>query len=140
MNMKVILAALVGAIVYFLLGWLVWGILLMDFMQANTTQYPGLMKEAPMLGLYFVSNLAISFMLAYVFYNWAGFRTAVKGSWGGLLIGSCIVLSYDLMFFGGMNIYSSKAMVVDIIAGAVVLAIVGAVIGWVLGLGKKKAE
>ncbi|HRY99258.1 MAG TPA: hypothetical protein P5550_09420 [Bacteroidales bacterium] len=139
MNMKVIYAALAGAVAYFLLGWLVWGTLLMDFMEANSTHYPGLMKEEPMLGLYFLSNLAISFMLAYVFHQWAGFRTAARGAWGGLLIGACIVISYDLMFFGGMNMFNSKAMAVDIIAGTLVLGIVGAVIGWVLGLGKKPA-
>ncbi|MBE0641611.1 MAG: hypothetical protein IH599_06210 [Bacteroidales bacterium] len=139
MSMRIIYATIAGAVAYFLLGWLVWGILLMVFMQANTTQYPGLMKEAPMLGLYFVSNLAIAFMLAYIFHNWAGFRTAAKGAWGGLIIGACIVISYDLMFFGGMNIYSSTALAVDIVAGTLVLGIVGAVIGWVLGLGKKAA-
>ena len=35
MNSKVIIAALIGGIVAFLLGWLLYGVLLMDFMASN---------------------------------------------------------------------------------------------------------
>ncbi len=36
--MKILRGTVFGGIAYFLLGWLVWGILLMDFFSANMNQ------------------------------------------------------------------------------------------------------
>ena len=41
MNTKVLLAAIVGGVVAFLLGWLLFGILLADFMDKNMIHYEG---------------------------------------------------------------------------------------------------
>ena len=38
MNARVLLAALGGAVSNFLVGWVVYGMLLMDYMKANTVQ------------------------------------------------------------------------------------------------------
>ncbi|MBK7856274.1 MAG: hypothetical protein IPJ79_16525 [Bacteroidetes bacterium] len=50
MNKKVIAAAIAGAITTFMLGWLIYGMLLMDFMEANTVKYEGLMLNPQNLG------------------------------------------------------------------------------------------
>src|SRR3712207_8732781 len=47
MNIRILVATLAGGLTMFLLGWLIFGILLMDYFKANTIQYPGLMKETP---------------------------------------------------------------------------------------------
>lgn len=47
MNSKFIIASVAGGIASFLLGWLIYGILLMDFMKANSMYYANLMKEPP---------------------------------------------------------------------------------------------
>ena len=41
MNSKLLVAGLVSGIVGFLLGWVIYGMLLMDFMAAHTTVYAG---------------------------------------------------------------------------------------------------
>lgn len=53
MNKKLLHATLAGGILFFLLGCLVYGVLLMDFYEANTKVYEGLNKEMPDLLLLF---------------------------------------------------------------------------------------
>ena len=71
MNTKLILATLAGGILYFLLGWLIYGVLLMDFSMANTTQYAGLMKDMPDLLVLFLGNLSFALLMAWIFQKWA---------------------------------------------------------------------
>ena len=47
MTTKAIIAAIAGGIVAFLLGWLVFGILLDGFYTAHSTQYAGLIQKSP---------------------------------------------------------------------------------------------
>jgi hypothetical protein len=137
MNTKLILATLAGGILYFLLGWVVYGMFLMGFYQANTVVYDGLYKEMPNLILLFLANLAMAFLIAWIFQKWANISTLSGGFTAGLLIGFLIGLTNDLMFYSMMNLYTSTLLFVDIIVAAIVIGIVGACIGWVLGIGKK---
>lgn len=138
MNLRTFIATLAGMVTLFLLGWLVFGILLMDFYQANTTHYEGLMNEMPNLFLIIVSQLLFSFMLAYIFQVWAGFNSFAKGFTGGLFIGFFVTFAFDLYFLSGMNLFTVKSIIVDIIANTILYGIAGGVIGLVLGFGGKK--
>jgi hypothetical protein len=137
MNTKIILAAIVGGILYFLLGWLIYGFLLMDFFAENTKQYEGLMYEMPNLLLVFLSNLSLSYLLAFIFQKWASIKTISRGFSAGFLIGLLLSISIDLMFHASMDFYTPTAVVVDIIANSVIIALVGGSIGWILGIEKK---
>jgi hypothetical protein len=139
MNVKLILASLGGAILSFLLGWLVYGILLKGFYEANTTHYEGLIKELPNIPLIFLSCLVMSFLLAYVFQRWAGFKSFGKGFTGGMIIGFLICLSYDLSFMSMYNLFAFSVVVVDVIVGTIFNGIVGGVIALILGFEKKTA-
>lgn len=110
---------------------------LMGFYQANTVVYDGLYKEMPNLILLFLANLAMAFLIAWIFQKWANISTLSGGFTAGLLIGFLIGLTNDLMFYSMMNLYTSTLLFVDIIVAAIVVGIVGACIGWVLGIGKK---
>jgi hypothetical protein len=139
MNAKLILASVIGAVVAFLLGWLIFGIILMGFYEANTTQYTGLMKEVPNLFLMIIANFFMAFLLSFIFQRWAGFKTFMQGLNGGMLIGFCVGLSYDLFFIAMMNLYNTKVMVVDVLANTILMGIVGGVIALILGYEKKTA-
>ena len=140
MNLKVIYATLAGGVLSFLLGWLVFGLVLMNFYTNNSIHYEGLMKTEPTLILIFLSCLVMSFFMAFVFNSWAGFKSFGKGLYGGFIIGIFIGLSYDLSFLAMMNLYSVKVMVVDVLANGVTNAIIGGVIAWILGFEKKPVE
>jgi len=138
MNLKVIIATIAGGVAYFLLGWLIYGILMMDFYTANTIQYPGLWKEMPNLLLMFISNLLGAFLLAFIFHRWAGIKTFLGGLTGGLILGLILALMWDLYFLSSMNLYSVTLVVVDVIVSTIFTGIIGGLIGWILGFGKKE--
>lgn len=137
MNGRTIVAAVAAAITSFLLGWLFYGLLLMDFFSEHSTHYEGLMKEMPNLALIFIANLLTGYFFAFIYQQWAGIRTFGKGFIYGLLLGFLISLAYDLYFLAGMNLYSGTLIVVDVVVGTVMTGISAGVVGLVLGYGKK---
>src|SRR4030095_7296718 len=137
MNTKVLLATLAGSIAAFLLGWIVYGILLMNVMTENTIVYAGLMKEPPNLVGIFLAGVCMAWLMAYIFYRWAGISDFAKGFMGGLIISFPIVLNYDISFYSFFNLYSTSWLVMDVIVSTLFYGIIGGIIGWVLGMGKK---
>jgi hypothetical protein len=134
MNLRTWAAALAGLVTVFLLGWLVWGILLMDYMKAHTIEYKGLMNDVPNMVPLIIGDLAWTWLVAFIFDQWAGIRTFVGGMKGGAIIMFALVLGIDFQFKAMMNLYEGySAMIVDIIAATVVGAVTGGVIGFVLG-------
>ncbi|MDZ7742245.1 MAG: hypothetical protein U5Q03_10945 [Bacteroidota bacterium] len=69
---------------YFLLSWLVYGILLMDFYEMNSSQYEGLMKEMPDMLLMALGGVVWAFFIVYVFQIIGNIRTAGKALLQGL--------------------------------------------------------
>lgn len=138
MSMKSILAALAGAIVLFLLGWLFFGILLMDFYQENMTQYEGIMKEMPNLWLIFLANFLIALLVSFIFDRWANIRSFMRGLSGALIITLPIFLAFDLWIISGMNLFPPYVLLVDVIVNTFMAMVMGGVIAWILGMGEKQ--
>lgn len=139
---KLILAALAGSVVQFLLGWLIYGVLLASIMGSCTTQFEGLMKDmnsASFMILVFFSGLAMSFMLAFIFQRWAKFEKFLNGLTAGMFLGFFLALTYDLFSIASMNLLTPSALIIDVITNTIVIGIVGGVIACVLGTGSKKA-
>ena len=142
MTKRLILAGFSGAIVQFLLGWLIYGILLADFMNSHTTHYEGLMKDmngGSFIILIFLSGLVMSFLITYIFQHWAKFDKFLPGLTGGMLVGFLMALSFDLFSYASMNMITVASMVVDVAANTVVTGIVGGTIACVLGFRSSKA-
>ena len=139
MNTKVIYATIAGSIFAFLAGWLVFGILLMDYYSGFMADgYTALMKDPPELWAIYLSNLVSSFMIAFIFSKWANIKTFGAGFMAAMILGLLIALSVDLMFYATTNLYNSRRFyVIDIIVNGVFTGAMGGVIGFVLGLGKK---
>ncbi|MCB0771428.1 MAG: hypothetical protein KDC00_13590 [Flavobacteriales bacterium] len=138
MNTRVLLAGLASGVAGFLLGWIIFGMLLMDYLETGMIHYEGLHKpQTEMnLGLVFVSNLIYGLMLA-----WLCARSTVQGAVPGLLVGTVVgvgvYLSMALMFLAFLNWYSDMTVAVaDVVANTVWSAGMGAVAGLVL---KRKA-
>ena len=135
---KLLIGGIVGGILYFLLGWLIYGMLLMDFMMGH----PGTatnVDRAEMDYLYLIiGNLAMGFLLAYVFV-----KSNVSSMAGGLvtggIIGALVSVGVDCVMYATTNVVSKTAMAADVAAMTVMSAIVGAAVGMVMGMGKKAA-
>ncbi len=142
MIIRVLAATVAGGIVFFFLGWLIFGLLLAEFMKAHTINYPGLLKEPmPDMIALAVANLAWAWLIAFIFDYWAGIKTFVTGLKGGALIMFPLILGINLQYLAFMNLYQGLApLIVDVIGATVMGAISGGVIGLVLGMVGKKAE
>ncbi len=83
MTKKLILATIAGSVVQFLLGWLIYGLLLANFMNSQTTHYEGLMKDmntGSFIILIFISGLVMSFLIAFIFQRWAKSEKFLNGT------------------------------------------------------------
>jgi len=137
MNTKAILAILASTITGFLFGWLLWGILLMDFYEANMVHYEGLMNPEPPVWIYFITNLSISLLFYYVVYHLGRVRSFGKAIGVSMIVTILTVLPYELFFLTGMNLYTGAAIMADIIGNAVMGGLMGGVLVLVMGTGKK---
>jgi hypothetical protein len=143
MNAKVLLAALAGGVAAFLLGWLVFGILLDPWYRSIMTPEALAAMRTPeemqMWGIV-LSNLVYGLLLALIFNRWANISTFRSGAIAGAVICFLVALSFDLSFVAFMKMWTNNlVLLVDPIANAVLGAIIGGVIGWVLGYGRQAA-
>jgi hypothetical protein len=134
---KVVLGGLAGAATFFILGFLVYGLLLKDYMAANGNQC--IMKPEGNMTWWAVilSNLAIGFLVAVVF-SWSNTMDMMTGAKRGAILGFLFSFSWDMMFYSMSTLYSNLGIVfVDVIAYTAMIAIAGAVVAMVIG--RKKA-
>lgn len=136
---RVLLATIAGAVTAFVLGYLIFGVLLDSYMKANVNQYAGLMKNPPNFMLLIAANLVFAWLLAFIGDYWAGIRNFVSGLKLGALVTFPLALWTDLQFEAFMDLYKGGVpIIVDVLAATVLGTIVGGVIGLVLGIADKK--
>lgn len=134
MNTRVLLATIVGAITIFLLGYLIFGILLAPYTTAGEIQYTGLRKEPPDMLLLILKNIVQALLLVYMFEYLAGIRTFLGGVKAGTIIMFLITLSLNLSLLSIMNLHTGfTANILDVVGETVRAAVGGGVIGAVLG-------
>src|SRR5258706_2822426 len=105
MNKKNLLAILVGFVVSIILGFLVYGVLLKDYMAAGTMAGINKPMEEMMWWAMILANLSGIILFTYVL-NLAGANNFMTGAKTALLVTLVIALSYDLYFCGGTNNYT----------------------------------
>ncbi|HCL06696.1 MAG TPA: hypothetical protein DHW64_12375 [Chitinophagaceae bacterium] len=137
---KMLISGIAGGIAAFFAGWLIYGIVLTDFMAQNTAPgATGIMRaEADMVWWAMIAgNLLYGLLFSYIFNRWGQVNTLSGGLTGGAIIGLLIGAAIDLTIHAQMNIFTLNAVWVDVAASAVLGAVTGAVVGWVNGMGKK---
>ena len=128
MNVKnFVVGGIVGGIVDFLMGWLVWGILLKD-----TFPKPEGAGAENMMFI-FLGCLSFGFLISYVFSKGEGISTYMNGI--KMAVGIALFMSLRDNFFMGMykETIDFKLMGIDILAAMVVASIVGAAVAVVNG-------
>ena len=134
MVVRFIVSSIAGGIVFFVLGFLIYGLMLEPWMRTQMAEFPGMMKEAHDLIVLAVFNLVLAAMIAFVAENWAKARNFVDG----LKVGGVLMFFYgmavNLSFTAFMNIFLSVyAPIVDVFTMTLMGTIAGGVIGLVLG-------
>ena len=132
MNTKTFVSGLAGGVVLFLAGYVVYGLLLMDYFTSNMTSYPGLMKEPMELWAIGLGNIILGILLAYIL-NLGGIRSASRGASIGAFTFFLIALGINMIMYAQLNMYNLQLYVVDAVCMAILGALAGAVTGWLLG-------
>ncbi|MEQ1746817.1 MAG: hypothetical protein ABMA02_15395 [Saprospiraceae bacterium] len=133
MNNRILLAALAGGVAFFLLGWLVWGVLLMDMMRESCPGFAAVQKDPPDFVLIIVSNLCGGLLSALLFSRWAGITTFTGGATAGAWVFGLIALSIDIMYMATTTLMTWAGAATDVVVNIVVGALAAGVVGWVLG-------
>jgi hypothetical protein len=137
LNMKILKGTVAGAICFFLLGWLVYGILLTNYMTANMNQCAARPMEKMVWWAMISSNLLSGLLLTLVL-KWSGAKGTVDGLKTGAIFGILLGLSMDLSFWSMTTTYNNfGVLVVDVFVYTLLMAVMGMVI--VLLWGKDKA-
>ena len=129
---RAFLALLAGTVVNFLLGFLIYALLLRDFMAENTRDFEGLMTEpGGAWPGYILSSVLFSAMIVFILRRTRKV-TAAAGFVVSAVVSFFIAVSFDVMFYYGMNLYTFSYLVTDVIAYTVMGAATGLVIGAIL--------
>jgi hypothetical protein len=130
---KFFIGGIVGGIVYFVLGYVIYGLLLKNFFADNGM--PTDMSKMIWWAL-IVGNLAAGFLLSYIIGK--SNASGMGGGAGiGFVVGLLMCISFDLITYSmGQGTNSLKAIAVDAAAAAVMSALVGAAVGAVYGMRK----
>jgi sterol desaturase/sphingolipid hydroxylase (fatty acid hydroxylase superfamily) len=135
--LKILLAALAGTVVYFLVGWLIFEGLLGNYMSENTTQIVGFKKseeESSMLML-IISCAAYALLLAILLGSWTQGCSVWEGAKIGAITGILVAIMTDTYWFSTSHFYNSLTpLLLDVAAAGLSVGIMGAAIAWVLSV------
>ena len=142
MLIRVLAATVAGGIVFYAVGFVLFGIVLDPVMKPYMNQFPGLMKE-PMPDMIFLPlwNLTMAFLFAIVFEKWASIRTFHGGLNGGFILMLLVVLIIDLQYVAFTNVFKGPiGFIIDVVAATALGTLAAGVVGAVLGLMNKSAS
>jgi hypothetical protein len=128
---KFLLASLAGAVTLFALGFILYGVLLRDFMTANSL--PGFMKEQPDFAPLILGELLFGMFLTLILSRWSGIGSFVDGAKAGAMLGLLFALGLNLVFYATTNMMQAVVIPTDAAVNAVRMGLAGGVIAVVLG-------
>jgi len=137
---KFLIGTLVGGIVLFVLGYLIYGMALTSFFQQHSVAPAGSMKTMNEIVWWalILGNLASGALLTYIYLKMGNINSFGSGATTGAAIGFFMGLAMDLIRFATENTVDLTATFTDVLVGIVMTAIAGGFIGAVLGMGKKQ--
>ncbi len=134
---KLLVGGIAGGITFFLLGWLFYGILLMDFMAAHSGASGNINRPEPDFIYLFIGNLAIGLLITYIFIK-AGVNSLSAGVLTGAVIGLLMAIGYDSMIYATTTTMSKTGMAADVAAATVMTAITGGIVAILIGMLSKQ--
>ena len=140
MDMKRLLTGtIVGGILMYGLGWLIWGTLFADFFAANAGSATGVAREPAILWAQVVGNLALAALFTMAIIK-TGASSVADGAKVGAITGFLVWLGVDFVHYAHSNISNLTATLADPALELVRTAIVGAGIAMVLAKTAKTVD
>ena len=136
---KLAFATLAGAVTSFILGYALYGVLLVGFFAANGGSATGVMKEPVNLVAIGLGQIPFALLMALIISRWGNAKSIAGGAKVGAMIGFLMALGMDVTMYGSSNLSNLTATLVDPFVSLLLSAITGAVIGLVLSKGSDAA-
>lgn len=128
MNKRILRGTIFGGIGFFLLGWLIYGIIMMGYNTANTNQCMNNPNGEMIWWAILVGNFISALLLTLVL-NWSGAKNWMDGLKTGALFGFLLSSSMAFGFWSMTTMYNNfTALMVDIAQNTVFYGLVGLVI------------
>jgi len=131
-TLRLLRAIAAGAVVYFIVGYLVFDVVLGPFSERHTTALSGFRKDdAQTLVWIGLSCLAYAALLGLLLVQWQPVHDIAEGLRRGAVTGSLVACMTDFYWYGTSHFYNSLLPVfADIAAAAVTVGIMAAVVVW----------
>lgn len=138
---RLFFATIIGSIVFFLSGALIYGMYLQTILnKLLTPEATAVLRAEPQISGIASSCFIFAFVLAYIYERWTMIRDWKSGALAGSVIGCAVAVSIDLGLSGIYNIFAEMSYIMyDGIGNLVMGAITGAAIGWYLGYNRQAA-
>jgi hypothetical protein len=129
---RLLFGTLAGTVSIFLLGALIYGMLLSGYMEANTNQAVARPMDQMNVGAMILSNLLWALLIALVV-DWSNSTSFSGGFKVGAIVGALAMLGFDFTMYATSTLYNDISVVfVDSICFAVMTGVSGGLIGWVM--------
>ena len=129
---RAILATVAGGVTFFVLGFVIYGVLLAGFYEANLGSATGVVRAVPVWWAMIVSQLGLAAVVTYVFLH-ADVGTALGGLKTGAVFGILFGTAMAFDLYAVTNWSKTIVAFVEPFVTASRMALAGSVIGWVLG-------
>lgn len=133
MNKNFLTATIAGGVTLFVLGFLIYGVLLADFFANDAV------SAEPIWWAVTLGQLLSAAFLAVIL-GWKGVATGKEGFHAGAVVGALMGLAFGLMMYGTMdNVHTMATLIGDTVVSLVMYGTAGAVIATVLNRGGAEA-
>ena len=129
---RLLIGTVVGGIVLFFAGYLIFGIVFASFFAANAGTATGVTKDPFNFVALGIGQLAWGAALTLIL-SWAGVKSIGQGATTAGIAGLLLFLGFDLTMYATSNTSNLTATLVDPILAAVLFALAGAAIAAVNG-------
>jgi len=127
-----LLATVAAAVVMFLFGYLLWGVVLASFLETHTLTDVMKPDEEMNMGFIFLGNLFAAFAMASLYGKWArGYHGVADGFTFGALIGVILGLGMGFVWLGTSNFMDVTGHLVEAVTDILYYGIAGMVISLV---------
>ena len=124
-----LLATLVGGLFLFLGGYLIWGVLTVDFFAQHAGSATGVHKESPEMVYLAIGCLLEAFFMSSIYGKWArGIHSAKEGFEFGALIGALIGFGEMLIWYATSNLSDITGTLAGGVLNVIFMGITGAII------------
>jgi len=124
---RYVLGTVVGGLVLFFLGYLIYGIVFAGFFAANAGSATGVTRESLNFVALGIGQLAWGAALTVIL-GWSRASSAGEGAKVGAAVGLLVFLGFDLTLYATTNTQNLAASLVDAILATVLFAISSAAI------------